>query len=195
MPPLIKIKKEDIIEAGYLIVKEEGLEALNARRIAKKLKCSIQPIFSNFKTMEELKKSIMEKIWETYQNYIIEGTKDNNQYKGMGRGYIKFAKEQPKLFQILFMNNHNLNSDNFLPEDFLSSFVLKCGREATKLTGEEMKKFHFRIWVFTHGIATLLATNTCDFTDEEIDDMLKDAFFGVLNNMKEKNNESNNKSN
>ena len=48
MPPIRKFKREDIIDTAYNIVKDEGFESINARRIAKKLGCSIQHIFHNW---------------------------------------------------------------------------------------------------------------------------------------------------
>ena len=36
MPPAKKFSREDIIEAGCEIVNKEGIEALNARRVAQK---------------------------------------------------------------------------------------------------------------------------------------------------------------
>ena len=58
MPPVRKITKEDIIKKSLSIVNEEGLTSLNARRLAKELMCSTQPIFSQFKNMEELNSAV-----------------------------------------------------------------------------------------------------------------------------------------
>ena len=52
MPPVQKTGKDEIINAAFSIVKEEGFYNLNARAIAKKLGVSTQPIFSNFKQSE-----------------------------------------------------------------------------------------------------------------------------------------------
>ena len=56
MPPKIKIDKDNIIKAAVQIVRERGIDALNARAVAQKLNCSTQPIFSNYDSMNELKK-------------------------------------------------------------------------------------------------------------------------------------------
>lgn len=55
MPRATKFLKEDIIEAASAVVKKEGLSAINARRVAKELGCSVQPIFYQFENMEDLK--------------------------------------------------------------------------------------------------------------------------------------------
>ena len=55
MPPIRKIQKEDIVKTSLEILKTESMDSLNARRIAKELNCSVQPIFYNFENMEDLK--------------------------------------------------------------------------------------------------------------------------------------------
>ena len=54
MPPKIRITKEDIVNTAIQLIKANGENALNARAIASALKCSTQPIFSNFTTIEDL---------------------------------------------------------------------------------------------------------------------------------------------
>ena len=46
MPQKTKIEKQDIILAALDIVRKDGMAALNAREVAKRLQCSTQPIFS-----------------------------------------------------------------------------------------------------------------------------------------------------
>ena len=48
MPPAKKFQREDIIRTAYELVKSEGMGEMNARRIAKELGCSTQPIYHNF---------------------------------------------------------------------------------------------------------------------------------------------------
>ena len=103
MPPIRKFKREDIIDTAYNIVKDEGFGSINARRIAKELGCSIQPIFHNFSTMEELYKAIYDKISDKCREYMFRDTDKEMAYKHMGLGYISFAKDFPEFFKAIFM--------------------------------------------------------------------------------------------
>ena len=69
MPPVQKTGKDEIISAAFDIVKEKGFCNLNARAIAKKLGVSTQPIFSNFKNMEDLKMEIVRKASSFYKRH------------------------------------------------------------------------------------------------------------------------------
>ena len=59
MPPKVKITKNEIVQAGLDIVRHEGEDSLNARGIAAVLGCSTQPIFSNYASMEELRRAVI----------------------------------------------------------------------------------------------------------------------------------------
>lgn len=193
MPPKKKIQKEDIINTSYEIVKNEGMEALNARKIAKKLNCSIQPIFHNFTNMEELKSEVLNKIYNTYKELIFSKSSEEYAYKNIGLSYIKFAKEYPNFFKLLFMQESKLKPEEFIMSDSTSDNIIKTGQKLTGLNYEEQKKFHLKVWVFTHGLACLAATNTCNFTDEEFNDLLGSSVIQMLNGYKgERVNEENN---
>lgn len=172
MPPKAIFKREDVLDVAYEIVKKEGFENLNARKIAKKLNSSVHPIFRHFKDMEELKNAVYNKIYNRYKEYMLSGVRKENAYKQMGISYIKFAKEYPEFFKIIFMKKTNLDAEKFIMEDDAGDNVIKVGQILTGLSFEEQKKFHVKVWIFTHGIACLVATETIKFSDEEIEKLL-----------------------
>ena len=61
MPPKIRISKNFIEENALGFVRQYGVEALNARTLANYLRCSTQPIFSNYSSMDELKQVVLKK--------------------------------------------------------------------------------------------------------------------------------------
>ena len=186
MPPSKKFQRDHIISATYEIVKSEGLQAINARRIAKELNSSVQPIYLNFSTMEELKNAVIEKISHTYVEYMWQGAAGEKPYQGMGMAYIQFARDYPNFFKILFMTESNLTPDCFIQNDIMGNDVLQKGRTFTGLSLEEQKRFHLKVWVFTHGIATLAATSTVKFTDEDILELLSSTVREMLIGFKNK---------
>jgi len=172
MPPIKKYQKEDIINTAYEIVKKEGFSSLNARRIAKELNCSIHPVFQNFSTMEELNKEVFSKIYNKYKEYIMSCVTKDKPYKEMGLAYIRFAKDYPEFYKILFMQETNLKMESFMMRDPISDDIIKAGKTFTGLSYDEQKNFHLKVWVFTHGLCCLIATKTIDLSDEEIEEFL-----------------------
>ena len=72
----------------------------------------------------------------------------------------------------MFMRKTEINPVNFIQIDHLGDKIIQTGQKFTGLTFEEQKEFHLRVWIFTHGIATLIVTGTIKLTDEEIDELL-----------------------
>lgn len=196
MPPKSKFTKEEIIAAALEIASHDGIEAVTARSVGAKLESSARPIFTVFKNMEELISAVNDSARELYNSYIREGLKEEIRFKGVGKAYIKFAVEQPKLFQLLFMSEHpsdtTLSSlpifdDNY--DDILSSITDQYG-----LNRENALSVYRHLWIYTHGIASMCATKTLEFKETEISDMMTDVFISLLIKKKadaEKNNYKN----
>lgn len=189
MSGIKKIQKDDIIKASIEIIRENGLENLNARAIAKKLNCSTQPIFYQYNNMDEIKGCAKESIKDYFKCCLSIDSDAKYPYKSIGKNYINFAKDEPNLFKILFMEEENISPEEFLMLDKSYPNVQKTINKQLGFEKEQASKFHLRMWMFTHGIACLIATKTCSFTDEEISNLLTDEFTALM--LLEKKNESN----
>lgn len=186
MPPTKKFQKEEIVNTAYELIKKEGLESVNARRIAKELGCSVQPIFHNFANMDDLNESVKEKIYKKYEEYMLSGINEAKGYKNTGLSYIRFAKDYPEFFKIFFMGKTDLTFHNFISSDSVDNEIIKAGQKLTGLSYNEQVDFHKKVAIFTHGLACLIATKTVEFTEQEIDKLLGDAVLEMLRGMKAK---------
>ena len=179
MPPKKKVSKQDIISASLNLIREHGVDTFNARSLATYIGCSTQPIFSNFTTMEELKKELILTSAQKYRSYLKWEIASQHypEYKASGMAYIRFAREEKELFKFLFMRDRSYESVDYMEEDFTDSvyFIQK----QLEITYEEATTFHMEMWVYVHGIATMLATAYLDLEYDEISDMLTDAFLGL----------------
>lgn len=183
MPSSKKTTKEDIIKASFEILKEQGIEKVTARDLAKKLNSSVQPIFYQFKNMDDLKKELLKYSLEYYHEYISKTNENNAKYKEIGKNYIKFAKEETNIFKLIFMGDYHIKIDNFREFDPSYKEIEQILEEKYKITKEEVRKFHLKMWMFTHGIACLIATRTCDFSDKEISKLLTEEFTALIKNI------------
>lgn len=181
MPPKAKFTKQQIAAAGLDIIRTEGIEKLTARALGKKLGSSACPIFTVFENMEEVQGEILTLARKTYNEYTLKGLSDTPAFKGTGAQYIHFAKDEPKLFQLLFMSEKldTLTVDERLMlDDHYEDIVLSVQNQYC-LPRDSAHKLYRHLWIYTHGIATLIATNVCLFTDEEISNMLTETFIGI----------------
>jgi AcrR family transcriptional regulator len=179
MPPKVKVTKEEIINAAVNIVRNSGVEAINARTVASVLKCSTQPVFSNFATMDELRLAVVEKVEKLCQEYMQREVESGKfpVYKANGMAYIRFAKEEKELFKLLYMRDR---SSELIPDGSeLTDEMEVIVHNNTGLSGADAKLFHLEMWAYVHGIATMFATGFLDLDWELVSRMLTDSYQGL----------------
>ena len=179
MPPRVRVTKEEIVRAATDLVRAEGMECLNARRIASALGCSTQPIFSNFGSMEELRAAVIEDAERIYGERtdaeIARG--EYPPYKASGMAYIRFAAEERELFRLLYMRDRSREE---IPESTgLNDRMTGMVEGNTGLGQERARLFHLEMWAFVHGIAVMSATNYLKPDTELVSRMLTDAYQGL----------------
>ncbi len=179
MPPKIKVEKEDIIKAAADIVRENGISALNARAVAAKLKVSTQPIFSNYSTMEELKNDVLNCAYKIYCGYLERGMTSGEYpvYKANGMAYIQFAKEEQELFKLLYMRDRR--NETFVQKDDEVKPIIGILMKNLGISEEDAAMFHLEMWVYVHGIASMIATSYLEWDEKTISRMLTDLYMGL----------------
>ncbi len=186
MPAKKQIRKEDILQAAYEIVRENGMDSLNMREIAKRCKCSTQPIYLSFSGIEELKEEVAKKIAETFDKFIAEEIASGiyPEYKSVGMGYIRFAKEEKQLFKYLLMRSRA--EDSASEKGFFDQLTYKIMKNYG-LYKDDAQKLHIEMWVFVHGVAAMFATGYLNWDWDTVSEMVSDVFKGLTSkNVKEK---------
>lgn len=182
MPTNVRITKDMILDTAFDIARSGGLKDVSNREIASRLGCSIRPIYYQFKNTDELKGELYAKIEKYFYTYLMDNMRDDiPPYKQVGINYIRFAREESHLFRILFMSETNLLPIGFVTKDEddfreLAKFI----KFSTKLSDDDIKTFHVRMWLFAHGIASLVASNTVVFSDTQIEKLLSYEFQALM---------------
>ncbi|WP_343208653.1 TetR-like C-terminal domain-containing protein [Anaerolentibacter hominis] len=188
MPPKQKFTKEEIIGAALDLVRRDGMAAVTARALGEALGSSSRPIFTTFVNMEDVQREIMNEARKIYNGYVREGLTEEHPFQGVGKAYIRFAAQEPMLFHMLFMTANPAEPDlqNVLDcIDENSTRILEAIRQEYELTEEKALRLYQELWIFTHGIAALIATGVCRFSTEEIMGMMRDVLISVLQRIKE----------
>lgn len=182
MPPKAKFTKKEIVDVALKIVEEEGTEALTARSLGEQLGSSTRPIFTVFESMDEVREETYVAAKAIYQNYVDDGMKQINAFKGVGQGYIRFAAERPKLFELLFMRKRCVSDENTVLQIIDENYykILKCIQVEYGFNEKMAKEVYMHLWIYSHGIASLSVTNVCSFTEAQISEMLRIAGAGII---------------
>ncbi len=179
MPPKFKFTKEKIIEEAASLIRESGAEALTARNLAARLGSSAKPIFGQFRGMEELREEVMKYADGLYQSYISTDMAEGKYppYKASGMAYIRFAREERELFKLLFMRDR---SGEIIGEDRESIRpLLQIIKSNLGIDDESAYLFHLELWIYVHGLASMIATSYLDWDEEFTSRAVSDAYEGL----------------
>ena len=169
MPPKVKFQKDKIVDAALNVTKKKGIDAVTAREVAKELGVSVGPIFTWFDTMEQLRTEVYAKARNCYREYILQGLDGDIPFLCMWRQYLSFAKEEPELYRLLFLS----------PPDGISGGAVEALKFSQDLARESIMRLYnmdahtadcfFRdVWLVAFSYATLIVTDDCPFTFEEM---------------------------
>lgn len=183
MPPKPKFTRGEIIEAGLALVRERGLEGLTAREVGARLGASARPIFTVFENMEELTHEVYAAAARRMNAYAERASAYNPPTKRIGMQMAMFAREEPKLFQLILMReNRNVTSSDALFEGLGpdSDKCIQAMQAQYDLSPQAARTLFEQVWIFTYGVSALCATGMCRFSDDELSEMLTREFTGAL---------------
>jgi AcrR family transcriptional regulator len=155
MPPKVIFNKAKIIDSSLKIVKEKGFKQLSAREVARKLISSTRPVYENFQSMDELKKTVLQKIVDLLYEYVTrQYTK--NAFLNTGVGYVLYARDHREFFKVIFLEDNDASGiiDEMLKK--LDKEIVKKVPELKKLSHTERKALLRKGWIYTYGFAVMV---------------------------------------
>ena len=178
MPPKSMFTKDEIIDAALCVIRENGISALTARALAAKLGCSVKPIFGLFKNMDEVQQEVIKAAARLYQKRMVQEISEKRYppYKAVGISYIRFAKNEKKLFKLLYMRDRS-NEEKAEGEE--TQKLIELIQKTTGLDKKTAYLFHLETWIYIHGIATMIATDYLDWDMEFVSNSITDCYIGL----------------
>ena len=180
MPRSAFFSKEAIAAAGLEIIRKQGVEALSARALSKQLGCSLSPIFTVFKDMDEIQTAVRQAAAALFADYVKDVFDYQPAFKEYGMRLIRFAKEEQNIFQ-LFLERGNSLMDN-APVAALN--CLGNIKDAYQLTDGQILILYRQLWAFTCGVAVLATQSPDEYPEEMISEMISTQFLSTLSFLK-----------
>ena len=91
--------------------------------------------------------------------------------------YIRFAKEQRELFKLLFMRDRSSETIEENREEIRP--LIELIKQNLVISEDEAYLFHLEMWLYVHGIATMIATSYLNWDYEFISKVITDAYMGL----------------
>lgn len=164
--------REQIVEAAFSLIREQGWSAVSTRAIAKKMGSSTMPIYSHVKSVEELEKELRQKarvlLNEFQQRPYTEHTLLN-----LAFGYVVFARDEKMLFRFLYLEKPerlDMESEDGMKESFLSEFGAESAESMalSELRASGQEELIRYTWIFTHGLAMLVNADAFRVSSDEV---------------------------
>lgn len=161
-------KKQHILTAARELMIEKGFSFITARNVAEYMGISTQPIYLEFKNMEELKLTLLETTHAFMEMNFLSNTPTSNSMVNFGINYINFAKSNSKLYISLYIDQHSYGQE--LRELSFTSFQKSIQDESKYAIAskEQLEKFHLNLWIVTTGIASLSISGMLEHTEEQL---------------------------
>ena len=183
MPPKPKFTKDEIVQTALEVVSRKGVEALTAKELGCALGSSARPIFTVFNSMKEVQTEVRAAAMRRFERFAEQKLPDMPLFKQVGMRMVLFGAKEPKLYQLLFMqeNRNAVRFDEVFGELGISAETcIRSIQEAYRLTEAEAKLLFENVWIYTFGIGALCATRMCQFSEERLGEMLSTEFQAMM---------------
>lgn len=184
MTPKNKFTREEMVEAALRVVRAKGIESLTAKTIAHELGISTQPIFTSFGSMDEVKAEVYAAAVSVYDRYANRGLKEEIPFLGVGKQYIRFAREEPELYRILFLKQTTeysaMKSMRHLQERARVAMM-----RVYHISAEEADLYFRNLWLVVYSLSMLIVTGDCSYSDQDIGQILTGFSISICKSIKE----------
>ena len=180
MPAKKQVTREMILAAAMKLLREQGYAAVNIKRLSQALGCSTQPVYLSFSGMDELRGALTPLAAAEFERYMKSGSGDSV-VRLYSMTYIRFAKEEPCLFRFLFMRQNAFAEIRQALLPMIEGAIAEL-MDTYRISHAEADLLHDQLWMHTHGIAAMTATNFCNWDMKKVERMLADckrAFVGA----------------
>ena len=186
MAPKNKFTKEEMTEAALRVVRSRGTDGLTAKTLADELGTSTQPVFTAFGSMEGVRTAVCAAAIGIYDRYTAMGLQEHIPFLGVGKQYIRFAREEPELYRLLFLTQEQGQESLAVSSmRHLQGLVRPSLMGIYHITAEEADVYFRDMWLAAHSISTLIVTGGCPYSDLNIGQILTGFSVGICKAIKE----------
>lgn len=183
MPPKPKFTREEIVQTALEVVSQKGVDALTAKELGDALGTSARPIFTVFSSMKQVQDAVREAAMRRFESFAGQKLPDMPLFKQVGMQMVLFGAREPKLYQLLFMqeNRNAVSFDDVFGE--LGPTAQTCIRliqEEYAMREADARLLFENVWIYTFGVGALCATRMCQFSEEKLGQMLSTEFQAMM---------------
>ena len=163
------IPAEEIARIAYEITKQSGINVATLTAVAFELNCSVQQIYKTFASIDLLQDAVLKLAMKKYSEYIRTEIPGELKITAVGLNYIRFAKEYPHLFKLIYLSDRQENvniANSSLDEN--KNYILKLLEQEYGVSKNRVEDIYIKLGIFCNGIAFMNMYKVAKFDDAEI---------------------------
>lgn len=176
-----------LLKAGEVVLERDGLEKLTLRAIAREVGVSHAAPKNHFPTLAALLSELAIVGFDRLASTMAQGMEDAAEGRAKriasGQGYIKFARDNPALFKLLFSGEKHDFSNERLAASAQGAFSKLSNSTnvapAGKFTADEAAFMAAR-WSMVHGYAMLMIDGRLDKIIENVGEGVSEEELSAL---------------
>jgi AcrR family transcriptional regulator len=159
--------REALIEAALRMVKEQGVEGVSVREVAKRAGVSSGAPFRHFPSRTALMTAVAEQAMSRFRDEIVraleevEGNAPLDRFRALGTAYMRWVVRNPAHFEVIanralidFEGSGSLRRDNAEIRSLMEQLLTEASRRVP-LRHDDVKAISFAARALAYGVARM----------------------------------------
>lgn len=166
------------------------MEKVLVKTIAEELGCSVQPIYSYLKNMDELRSEVGNKARSFIEEYVVLHIDKSDLFRSTRRAYIQLAKEEPHILKIFILQERkNISSLKDIYETETNPQIAEAIAKYLDIDIADARQLHLNMLIYTIGLGTIFSVSSPGIPIDEIFLQQEQAHRAFLNDALRKSDE------
>lgn len=170
---------------------KDGLDGFSMRKLARVLGVTAPALYRHYESKERVLLDVVREGYRTLIQYLhraLQGRTPEDRFRLAGAGFLDFALEHPRYYEVLFMGVELLSVEAVKAEavaqgcavgQFWNDRVREC-MEAGLLREGDPEKVGLSLWSHAHGLIALYLKGMLSVSEEEVRGMHRASCARVL---------------
>lgn len=182
MPRKPKFTREEVLRSAFDIARKRGLEAVTAASVAANMGYTGSSLFTHFESMDEIRQEVYLMAKQKAADFF-EGSMDYSPaFKELGMRWIRFAKNEPNLYRMLFAGNPFTHTEDVATEfEEIFKPIQKEVAKTFDITEDNASRLMSGCITQANGIALAIINGFGeDYTEERLSEELSNICIGMV---------------
>lgn len=175
--------RQALVDQAARTIRETGVEALTLREVGQQLRVSRTALYRHFADKQALLAAVAGQGFRTFRQALVDawepGSHDRDGFMAMGRAYVRFARDNPSFYRVMFGGFiDKVECDPGLADEAGSAFAVLVGalaelQQKRLARGDDPQALATYVWATTHGLALLAIDGQLSRPDVDLDAVIE----------------------